>query len=229
MKELWLRKGEDRRLRAGHLWVFGNEVDVSKSPLNAFTPGEEALVRDARGQALGCAFVNPHSLICARIYSRKAGQALDGALLREQIAELEALVAAGGRAAVALVSLDNADRLRYEHGQPALDQVVCTIANQWKKHYDAPGRRIVCRLHGGVLLVACKEMDAAALAGEMKRYYAEMPCDCVAGAGMMSRISFTLSIGVADTAEVHSWEELYHLCDGRLREAAAAGGNCIRA
>ena len=52
MKELWLRKGEDRRLRAGHLWVFGNEVDVSKSPLNAFAPGEEALVRDARGQAL---------------------------------------------------------------------------------------------------------------------------------------------------------------------------------
>src|SRR5699024_5007149 len=130
---------------------------------------------------------------------------------------------------VALISLDNADRLRYEHGQPALDQVVCTIANQWKKHYDAPGRRIVCRLHGGVLLVACKEMDAAALAGEMKRYYAEMPCGCVAGAGMMSRVSFTLSIGVADTAEVHSWEELYHLCDGRLREAAAAGGNCIRA
>ena len=85
MKELWLRKGEDRRLRAGHLWVFGNEVDVSKSPLNAFTPGEEALVRDARGQALGCAFVNPHSLICARIYSRKAGQALDGALLRERL------------------------------------------------------------------------------------------------------------------------------------------------
>ncbi len=85
MKELWLRKGEDRRLRAGHLWVFGNEVDVSKSPLNAFAPGEEALVRDARGQALGCAFVNPHSLICARIYNRKAGQALDGALLRERL------------------------------------------------------------------------------------------------------------------------------------------------
>ena len=143
--------------------------------------------------------------------------------------QMEAVLAAGGQAAVALVSLDEADRLRYEHGQPALDQLVCTIANQWKKHYDAPGRRIVCRLHGGVLLVACKEMDAAALAGEMKRYYAEMPCGCVAGAGMMSRVSFTLSIGVADTAEVHSWEELYHLCDGRLREAAAAGGNCIRA
>ena len=85
MKELWLRKGEDRRLRAGHLWVFGNEVDVSKSPLGDFTPGEAALIRDARGQALGCAFVNPHSLICARIYSRKAGQPLDEALLRQRL------------------------------------------------------------------------------------------------------------------------------------------------
>lgn len=91
MKELWLRKGEDRRLRAGHLWVFGNEVDVKKSPLGDFTPGEEAVIRDARGQALGSAFVNPHSLICARIYSRKAGQPLDGDFLRERLATALAL------------------------------------------------------------------------------------------------------------------------------------------
>lgn len=85
MKELWLRKDEDRRLRAGHLWIFGNEVDVHKSPLGEFAPGEEALVRNARGQALGSAFVNPHSLICARLYSRGAGRALDGALLRQRL------------------------------------------------------------------------------------------------------------------------------------------------
>mgnify|MGYP004652338451 FL=1 len=86
MKELWLRKGEDRRLIAGHLWIFANEVDVEKSPLGDFTPGEEALVRNARGQALGSAFVNPHSLICARIHSREAGLPLDGALLRQRLA-----------------------------------------------------------------------------------------------------------------------------------------------
>ena len=97
--------------------------------------------------------------------------------------QLEADLAAGGRAAVALVSLDNADRLRYEHGQPALDQIICTIANQWKKHYDAPGSRIVCRLHGGVLLMACKGLDAAAMAREMGRYYREMPCDLRGGLG----------------------------------------------
>ena len=147
--------------------------------------------------------------------------------------QLEADLAAGGRAAVALVSLDNADRLRYEHGQPALDQIICTIANQWKKHYDAPGSRIVCRLHGGVLLVACKGLDAAAMAREMARYYREMPCDCVAGSGMMSRVSFTLSIGVAGTDELpagqRDWDNLCRLCDERLRAAAEAGGNCLRA
>lgn len=85
MKELWLRKGEDRRLLAGHLWIFGNEVDGQKSPLGDFAPGDEALVRTARGQTLGSAFVNPHSLICARIYSRGAVRPLDGALLRQRL------------------------------------------------------------------------------------------------------------------------------------------------
>ena len=145
--------------------------------------------------------------------------------------QLEAVLAAGGQAAVALVSLDEADRLRYEHGQPVLDQLVCTIANQWKKHYDDPDSRIVSRLHGGVLLIACKGLDAAALAEELGRHYAAMPCCCVAGAGMMSRIAFTLSIGVAGTAELpagqQNWEALYRLCDARLRAAAAAGGNRI--
>ena len=40
MKELWLRKGEDRRLIAGHLWIFANEVDVQKSPLGDFPQGD---------------------------------------------------------------------------------------------------------------------------------------------------------------------------------------------
>lgn len=143
---------------------------------------------------------------------------------------MEADMAQGSQTAMALVSLDNADRLRYEHGQPALDQVVCNIANQWKKHYDTPGSRTVCRLHGGVLLIACRGMSAAELAAEMRRHYVQMPCDCVAGAGMMSRIAYTLSIGVAGADDLpagqRTWEKLYHLCDQRLR-SAAAGGNCI--
>ena len=144
---------------------------------------------------------------------------------------LEQLLSQGGQAAAALVSLDNADRLRYTYGQPALDQVVCTIVNQWKKHYDQPGSRVVCRIHGEVLLVICEGMTAAQLEQEVRQHYAAMPCECVAGTGMMSRVAFTLSIGVAGTAELASghqhWEGLYHLCDQRMRAAAAAGGNQI--
>lgn len=147
--------------------------------------------------------------------------------------QLDAVLAAGGQAAAALVSLDEADRLRYAHGQPALDQIVCTIVNQWKKHYDLPGSRVVCRLHGGILLIVCEGMTAAQLEDEVRQHYAAMPCDCIAGTGMMSRVAFTLSIGVAGTAELdsdqRSWESLYHLCDQRLCAAVAAGGNCIRA
>ena len=33
---LRLKRGEDRRLRAGHLWVFSNEVDNEATPLTAF-------------------------------------------------------------------------------------------------------------------------------------------------------------------------------------------------
>ena len=36
MKTLWLKKGEDRRIRAGHLWIFSNEIDSAKSPLPDF-------------------------------------------------------------------------------------------------------------------------------------------------------------------------------------------------
>ena len=83
---LRLRKDEDRRLRAGHLWVFSNEVDVAHTPLTAFAPGDVVEVQDARGAPLGVGYVNPRSLIAARLVSRDRGALLDAALLRRRIA-----------------------------------------------------------------------------------------------------------------------------------------------
>ena len=73
---LYLKRGEDARLRAGHLWVFANEVDVVRSPLTSFEAGEPCAILDARGKPLGVGYVNPHSLICARLVSRGLGHAL---------------------------------------------------------------------------------------------------------------------------------------------------------
>ena len=76
---LQLKKNEDRRLRAGHLWIFSNEVDIKATPLVEFTPGSLVTVCAHNGKPLGTAYVNPHSLICARLISTRPGQALDHA------------------------------------------------------------------------------------------------------------------------------------------------------
>ena len=88
---LRLRKNEDRRLRAGHLWVFSNEVDVRATPLTDFEPGALAEVQDARGAPMGTAYVNPRSLIAARLVSRQRHRLLDGDLLRRRLGRALAL------------------------------------------------------------------------------------------------------------------------------------------
>jgi len=88
---LRLRKGEDGRLRAGHLWVFSNEVDVAGTPLTGFEPGEAVEVQDNRGAPLGMGYVNPRSLICARLVSRDRESRLDRELVRGRVRRARAL------------------------------------------------------------------------------------------------------------------------------------------
>jgi len=71
LPEIYLKKNEDKRLRKGHLWVFSNEVDTQRSPLEQFSAGDLAQVKSDDGKVLGTAYVNPQALICARLLSRK--------------------------------------------------------------------------------------------------------------------------------------------------------------
>ena len=82
---LRLKRNEERRLRAGHVWVFSNEVDTGATPLTSFEPGQPVQVQDSRGAPLGSGYVNPRSLIAARLVSREPGRTLDGVLLRERL------------------------------------------------------------------------------------------------------------------------------------------------
>lgn len=56
------------RIRAGHLWIFSNEL--SASPKH-FEPGTLVEVYDAKGDFLGIGYVNPHSLISVRLLTRE--------------------------------------------------------------------------------------------------------------------------------------------------------------
>jgi len=64
---LRLKRNEDRRLHAGHMWIFSNEVDTQQTPLTKFKAGELVRVLAHNDRALGLAYVNPQSLISARM------------------------------------------------------------------------------------------------------------------------------------------------------------------
>ena len=58
-----LRPHNDRRVKAGHPWIFSNEIadDVA-----ALTPGGAVDVFDASGAFIGRGYANPRSLIAIR-------------------------------------------------------------------------------------------------------------------------------------------------------------------
>jgi len=91
LPRLQLRRNEDRRIRHGHHWVYSNEIDTAATPLRQFAAGEQALLTAANGKPLGVAFVNPHSLICARLLDRHADAALGAEFLRERLQSALAL------------------------------------------------------------------------------------------------------------------------------------------
>jgi 23S rRNA (cytosine1962-C5)-methyltransferase len=78
---LKLKSQADRRLRAGHLWIYSNEVDVQATPLKDFEPGQQVRVENSAGKAMGLAYINPHSLICGRVFGRDIRYPLDKSLL----------------------------------------------------------------------------------------------------------------------------------------------------
>ena len=81
LPSLRLKANADRRLRAGHLWVYSNEVDVVATPLTAFAAGDQATLEAAGGKPLGIVALSPNNLICARLLSRDLKHPLDKSLL----------------------------------------------------------------------------------------------------------------------------------------------------
>lgn len=75
-----LAKGRSKRLRTGHPWVFSNEIEMG-ADAKALPPGSLVTLVDAGDERLGVATFNPHSLIAARVLSRKPGDTVDSAFL----------------------------------------------------------------------------------------------------------------------------------------------------
>jgi 23S rRNA (cytosine1962-C5)-methyltransferase len=85
LPSLRLKANADRRLRAGHLWVYSNEIDVAATPLHGFAAGDQAILEAAGGKPLGVVAISPNNLICARLLSRDVKHVLDKSLLVHRI------------------------------------------------------------------------------------------------------------------------------------------------
>ena len=88
---LKLRKDQERRILAGHLWIYSNEIDTKETPLKEFSPGQQVAVHSHRNKWIAHAYVNPHSLISARVISRHPTEILEEALLTKRIGNALAL------------------------------------------------------------------------------------------------------------------------------------------
>ncbi|MDD2816808.1 MAG: class I SAM-dependent rRNA methyltransferase [Thiotrichaceae bacterium] len=83
LAQVYLKKNADRRLHAGHSWIYSNEIDTQKSPLTSFQAGQavQVLNHDATPTVMGTGYINPHSLISVRMVSRDPDYVLDRSLL----------------------------------------------------------------------------------------------------------------------------------------------------
>ncbi len=65
-----LKKNEDKRILQGHLWVYSNEIDTQHCSLSQYSLGQLVDLEDSRGKFLGRGYINPHTLLCARILTK---------------------------------------------------------------------------------------------------------------------------------------------------------------
>lgn len=80
---LILKPNEERRLKAGHLWIYRDEIER----LDRIEPGELVHVYDARKRCLGTAYAHPESKLTARMMSKKALSELKPAWWADRLAD----------------------------------------------------------------------------------------------------------------------------------------------
>lgn len=84
MLKIVLDRGEDKRIRSGHPWVFSNEIREIRGEK---IPGATVQVYDANDRFIGTGYYNPSSLIAVRILSREQVDIDTMTFFRDRIAK----------------------------------------------------------------------------------------------------------------------------------------------
>ncbi len=76
MQIIKLKKGQDRKVNFGHPWVYSNEIETSPQ-LAEMASGSLVKIVNAFDNFLGIGYYNRHSLIAARILTKKENQEIN--------------------------------------------------------------------------------------------------------------------------------------------------------
>lgn len=90
MITLKLKPREERRLRAGHLWAYSNEIATDER-YKTIEPGSLCRLLDSRDKPLGQGYVNPRSLLALRLLTSDIGASIDVAWFERRFAAALAL------------------------------------------------------------------------------------------------------------------------------------------
>ena len=80
--QVCLRRGEDRELRAGKLWVYDNEIAKIEGE---FENGDVVEVHDFDGYVMGKGFINTNSKLTVRMLSRRKDAVIDKAFMEQRV------------------------------------------------------------------------------------------------------------------------------------------------
>lgn len=80
--QAYLKKGEDKRIKGGHPWIFSNEIQELRGDR---TPGAVTAVYDSESRFVGTGFYSPNSLISVRLLSRQQIDIESSSFFRERI------------------------------------------------------------------------------------------------------------------------------------------------
>ena len=90
LPSVFLLPGRDRRLRAGHPWVYSNEVRMD-AEAKALAPGAVVALRRVDGKRLGVGTFNARALIAFRLFAADPRTALDEDFLTRRLGRALAL------------------------------------------------------------------------------------------------------------------------------------------
>ena len=84
LPQITVLPGRHKRAKSGHPWIYANEVAMT-AEAKALPPGNLVSVVNSGGEAMGTAFFSPHTLVVARLLSKRPAQPFTAEFVAERL------------------------------------------------------------------------------------------------------------------------------------------------